>query len=107
MWKLVVCFKRFSKIPKTKGTIKWSKFLKTHLFFIFINILSDNFLLNCKLFTNETSLFSIAHDATISSFELNPIQDNPISFLPVTSTNVLVSAKNFLNFNFNLFAKLL
>ena len=41
------------------------------LFLIYINDLSDGLSSNCKLFANDTSLFSVVHDVTISSSELN------------------------------------
>ena len=34
-------------------------------------------------------------------FSINPIQDNPTSFFPVTSTNIGISPQNFLTFSFN------
>ena len=41
------------------------------LFLIYINDLPDGLLSNCKLFADDTSLFSVVHDVTISSSELN------------------------------------
>ena len=41
------------------------------LFLIFINSLSDSLLPNSKLFADDMSLFSVVHNATISSSELN------------------------------------
>ena len=41
------------------------------LFLIYINDLPDGLSSNCKLFADDTSLFSVFHDATISSSELN------------------------------------
>ena len=41
------------------------------LLLIYINDLSDGLSSNCKLFADDTSLFSVVHDATISSSELN------------------------------------
>ena len=40
------------------------------LFLIYINDLPDD-LLNCKLFSDDMSLFSVVHDVTINSSELN------------------------------------
>ena len=40
------------------------------LFLIYINDLPDD-LLNCKLFADDMSLFSVVHDVTINSSELN------------------------------------
>ena len=41
------------------------------LFLIYINDVSDGLSLNCKPFGDDTSLFSVVHGVTISSFELN------------------------------------
>ena len=41
------------------------------LLLIYINDLPDGLSSNCKLFADDTSLFSVVHDATISSSELN------------------------------------
>ena len=41
------------------------------LFLIYINDLPDGLLSNCKLFPDDTSLFSVVYDVTISSSELN------------------------------------
>ena len=41
------------------------------LFLIYINDLSDGLSSNCKLFADDTSLFSVVHDVTISSSELS------------------------------------
>ena len=41
------------------------------LFLIYINELPDGLSSNCKLFADDTSLFSVVHDVTISSSELN------------------------------------
>ena len=41
------------------------------LFLIYINDLPDGLLLNCKLFADDMSLFSVIHDVTINSSELN------------------------------------
>ena len=38
---------------------------------IYVNNLPDGLSSNCKLFADDTSLFSVVHDATISSSELN------------------------------------
>ena len=45
--------------------------LEPLLFLIYISDLSDDLPLNCKLFADDTSLFSVVHDVAISSFELN------------------------------------
>ena len=58
-------------------------------------------------------LFSSDHPTIFYNY-VNPIQDRgwatppppPTSFFPVTSTNVGISPKNFLTFNFNPFATL-
>ena len=41
------------------------------LFFIYINDLLDDLSPNCKLFADDTSLFSVVHDVFISSSELS------------------------------------
>ena len=41
------------------------------LFLIYINDLSDNLTSNAKLFTDDTSLFSVVHDVNSSTKELN------------------------------------
>ena len=41
------------------------------LFLIYINNLPDGSLSNCELFADDTSLFSVVHEVTISSFELH------------------------------------
>ena len=41
------------------------------LFLLYINDLSDGLSSNCKLFANDTSLFSVVYDVAISSSELN------------------------------------
>ena len=41
------------------------------MFLIYINDLSDNLTSNAKLFTDDTSLFSVAHDVDISAKEIN------------------------------------
>ena len=38
---------------------------------IYVNDLPDGLLSNCKLFADDTSLFPVVHDVTISSSELN------------------------------------
>ena len=69
---LLNLFKRFFKIPKTKVAIKSLQvFRKDLLFLIYINDLSDGLSSNCKIFADDTSLFSVVHGVTISSSELN------------------------------------
>ena len=41
------------------------------LFTIYMNDLPDNPLTNAKLFADDTSLFSVVHDITTSSFDLS------------------------------------
>ena len=41
------------------------------LFLIYINDLSDNLSSNVKLFSEDTSLFSVIHDINLSEGELN------------------------------------
>ena len=57
--------------------------LGPRLFSIFIKDLSDGLSSNYKLFADDTSLFSIVHGVTISSFEhkLNNKRDNPNRFI--------------------------
>ena len=50
----------------TQGSI-----LRPLLFLIYINNLSDGLWSNCKLFADDTSLFFVVHDVTISFFEPN------------------------------------
>ena len=45
--------------------------LRPLLFLIYINDLSNDLPSNCKLFADDMPLFSVAHDVTISSSELN------------------------------------
>ena len=40
-------------------------------FLIYINDSSDGLSTNCELFADDTSLFTVIHDVTISSFEPN------------------------------------
>lgn len=72
----------FSKYRKLKeyemvSTLLRKKSLQVLIYFgasfvvIYINKLSDSLLSNCKLFADNTSLFSAVRDATIISFELN------------------------------------
>ena len=48
-----------------------SSILDTLLFLIYINDLSDNLSFNVKLFSDDTSLFSVIHDIDFSDGELN------------------------------------
>ena len=48
-----------------------SSILDTLLFVIYINDLSDNLSFNVKLFSDDTSLFSVIHDIDFSDGELN------------------------------------
>ena len=41
------------------------------LFLIYINFLSDNLSSNVKLFADDTSLFFVTHDVSVSTRELN------------------------------------
>ena len=41
------------------------------LFLIYINDLSDGLSSNAKLFSDDTSLFSVGHDISVSAIELN------------------------------------
>ena len=41
------------------------------LFLIYINDLADDLSSNVKLFTNDTSFFSVVHDVNASATELN------------------------------------
>ena len=46
-------------------------FLSPLLFLIYLNDLHDNLILNPKLFTNDTSLFSVIDDKSSSASKLN------------------------------------
>ena len=45
--------------------------LRPLLFLIYINDLSDGLSSNAKLFSDDTSLFSVGHDISVSAIELN------------------------------------
>ena len=58
--------------------------LNGHLFFlIFINDLSDNLVSNPKLFADDTSLFSVVQDITLSAKNLNDdLKKKPVKGVP-------------------------
>ena len=54
-----------------KGGVSRGSMLSPLLLLIYINDLSDNLSSNVKLFTDDTSLFSVIHNANISAGELS------------------------------------
>ena len=85
IWKPVVSYKRFFKILKQrvvlngqnsywkgiKSGVPQGSILGSLLFFSYINNLPDSLSSNCKLFTDDTPLFSVVHYVTISPSDLN------------------------------------
>ena len=54
-----------------KSGVLQGSILGSLLFFSYINNLPDSLSSNCKLFTDDTPLFSVVHYVTISSSEFN------------------------------------
>ena len=67
---ILILYQNSSWNGVTSGVLQGS-ILGPLLFLMYINDLSDGFSSNCKLFADDTSIFSVVHDVTISSFELN------------------------------------
>ena len=60
-----------SKWLPVKTGVTQGSFLGPHFFLIYINDLSDDLVSIVKQFADDTSLFSVVQDSTISAYELN------------------------------------
>ena len=60
-----------SSWANVEAGVSQGSYLRPLLFPIHINDLPDNLLTNVKLFTDDTSLFSVVHDISASSCDLN------------------------------------
>ena len=61
----------YSLWTRVKAGVPQRSILGTLFFLIFINDLSDNLVSNPKLFANNTSLFVVVPDITLSAMNLN------------------------------------
>ena len=60
-----------SNWSKIKAGVPQGSTLRSLFFLVYINGLSEGLTRNAKLFANNTSLFSVAHDSAVSSVSLN------------------------------------
>ena len=64
----VVLYSQISSWANVEARVLQGSIPGLLLFFIYINDLRDNLSTNAKLFTDDTSLFSVVHDITTSAF---------------------------------------
>ena len=62
---------QFSSWTSIEAGVHQGSILEPLLFLIYINDLSDDLIKNVKLFTKDTSLFSVVHDVNTSANNLN------------------------------------
>ena len=67
----VVLNGQYSSWASVKAGVPQGSILGPLFFLIFINDLSDNLVSNPKLFADDTSLFSVVQDITLSAMNLN------------------------------------
>ena len=67
----VVLNGQFSNWSKIKAGVLQGSILEPLLFLVYINDLPEGVTTNSKLFADDMSLFSVAHDSTLSSVSLN------------------------------------
>ena len=67
----VVLNGQYSSWASVKAGVPQASILGPLFFLIFINDLSDNLVSNPKLFADDTSLFSVVQDITLSAMNLN------------------------------------